>query len=317
MNKTPLRLCRWFMAIIGILGASQAQSTAVVLYGAQQFVLHSRFTGQQYTIYLSVPAVPPPQGGYPVLYALDGDASFPPLHLANPRQASVFAMQAQHLATVPDPGVVVGIGYGKDFYQTFSERTRDYTPASQETSQQNPSGGSGGAAAFARFIAEELKPAIAARLPVNPARQSLLGHSYGGLFTLYQLLTGPQAFQRYFAISPSIWFGDGALRQLPLPKNLTGMLTIWVGGDEEPALTEGTPIPPQLERLILRQQKNRMISNARALVTQLRQSSGLVIDFRVVAAHDHGEMAAYAYDRVLTSAFSPTEPAQTPPLKKQ
>jgi predicted alpha/beta superfamily hydrolase len=307
LSKQRLNRWRWLLAIASVLGLGQTrvQAAPVLLYGAEQFVLHSKITGEQYTIYLSVPAVAPPAGGYPVLYALDGDASFAPLHLANPRQASVFSMLAQHVDVLPDPGVVVGIGYGKDFYQTFSQRTRDYTIAGDPGHGGKSAAGTGGAAAFSRFLTQELKPAIAARLPVNPARQSLLGHSFGGLFTLYQMLTNPQAFQGYFAISPSIWFADRALLTLPAAGPAPALLTIWVGEEEEISRVDDPLKHPQLARLSLRQQKNRMIGNARAFVDKQSARPDLLVDFRIIPAHDHGEMATYAYDRVLALAFAP------------
>ncbi|MDM7462598.1 MAG: alpha/beta hydrolase-fold protein, partial [Tepidimonas taiwanensis] len=44
------------------------------------------------------------------------------------------------------------------------------------------------------------------RLLADPARRSLWGHSFGALFALYTLATRPEAFARYAAISPSVWW---------------------------------------------------------------------------------------------------------------
>ncbi|MFX9261707.1 alpha/beta hydrolase-fold protein, partial [Acinetobacter baumannii] len=59
----------------------------------------------------------------------------------------------------------------------------------------------------------ELKPEIANQFPVNSQQQSLYGHSFGGLFVLYHFFQKPNAFQRYFAASPSLWFDQGMLFQ--------------------------------------------------------------------------------------------------------
>src|SRR3546814_8321170 len=88
----------------------------------------------------------------------------------------------------------------------------------------------------------ELKPLIAQRYPVDARRQTLFGHSYGGLFTLYTLFTKPQAFQGYVAASPSIWWYQGYVertlaafeRQLA-DQPVTARLLVTAGGAEQPA----------------------------------------------------------------------------------
>lgn len=39
----------------------------------------------------------------------------------------------------------------------------------------------------------------------------LVGHSLGGLFTLYALVERPALFDGYFAFSPCVWVGDQAI----------------------------------------------------------------------------------------------------------
>jgi len=273
--------------------AAVTPDSAVVLRGASQFGLTSNYTGQSYIIYLSVPEAPAPAGGYPVLYALDGDSSFPALHLANPRSAEALAMQAAHGRNAPDPGIVVAIGYGRDMLQTRDLRSRDYLPPLQSTS--NPSG----ADAFALFIERELKPQIAARFPLNPTRQSLLGHSYGGLFTLYRLLQQPAAFQRYFAISPSLWAVEGRVAGMGFSQPPGARLALWIGGNEQPAAASADPARTA------RVEARNMLGKAQAFAARMQTVSGLQTDLRVVPDHDHGEMAIYAYARVLRLAFAP------------
>lgn len=275
--------------------AATAEEGVVVLTGASQFRLHSGYTGQDYTIYLSRPEVAAPAGGYPVLYALDGDSSFPALHLANPRSAESLAMQAAHGRKPPLPGIVVAIGYGRDMLQTRDLRSRDYLPP------LNPTPTPSGADAFALFIERELKPQIAARFPINPARQSLLGHSYGGLFTVYQLLQQPEAFQRYFAISPSLWAAGEKVDGRRFARAVSGRLAIWVGGKEQADAVTASADPARKAKVESRD----MVGKARAFATRMQAVPGLDTDFRVVSDHDHGEMAIYAYARVLRLAFAP------------
>ncbi len=285
----------------------------VQLHGAEQFTLQSVHTKKTYRVYISKPATAAPKGGFPVLYALDGDFSFPILHLNNPRAASVFQRMAQRSGIQAEPGIVVGIGYGVDYADTTDLRASDYTvpAACQPCDKLSPE--HGGAEKFAQFIDEELRPAIAARLNINPKRESLLGHSYGGLFTLYHFFTRQQQakrFAQYFAISPSIWFGERAiLAELnkdhfltplsPEQKAHPTLLALWVGSEEEQLR-----LSPNRTRLQLLQ-KNRMVSNVVDLVDQLQGRPGIVLDHRIIADHDHGQAHVYALDRITELAFQP------------
>ena len=61
----------------------------------------------------------------------------------------------------------------------------------------------GGAEKFTQFIANELIPFIDKSYPTTPYR-TLIGHSYGGLFTLNILINYSHLFENYIAIDPSI-----------------------------------------------------------------------------------------------------------------
>ncbi|MBD2868237.1 alpha/beta hydrolase [Paenibacillus sp. IB182493] len=57
----------------------------------------------------------------------------------------------------------------------------------------------------------ELKPEIERHYPVDTNRQTIFGHSLGGLFVLTALFTKPCAFQTYIAGSPSIYWNERSL----------------------------------------------------------------------------------------------------------
>ncbi|WP_278362020.1 alpha/beta hydrolase [Stutzerimonas kunmingensis] len=187
------------LAVLASLGLAAVQAHAgeaagwqpIQLPHSSQRDLHSQRTGKDYRIFVSEPRHAPPPGGYPVLYVLDGNALFPGL-----------AIQAQALEDRPDPNLrdsvlVVGIGYPGEALYDFKARAEDYTPKADDRQRlpgREPPP-SGGADDFLAFIEDELKPQIAQRYPVDARRQTLFGHSYGGLFTLYTLFTKPQAFR--------------------------------------------------------------------------------------------------------------------------
>src|SRR6185437_581858 len=115
--------------------------------------------------------------------------------------------------------LVVGVGYPADDLLTPQlMRLRDLTPPTPlENILAQPgmppprAEDYGGADAFHRFLTEELRPAIAKAYKVNPADQTLYGHSLGGLFTLSVLFQHAEAYRTYAASSPSIWWNKRAL----------------------------------------------------------------------------------------------------------
>ena len=249
----------------------------------QQRDIDSDITGQRYRIYLSVPTTPAPPAGHPVLYALDGNATFPALALMARSTASRSARTGQ---VAP---VIVGIGYpsGQDF---GGGRARDYTPRIAAAGKEQPAG-EGGAGRFLDFIERELKPLIASLAPLDPARQALFGHSYGGLCTLHALFTRPGMFQTYLASSPSIWYGERvvlsdmaglAKRTAALPSKPTLMLS---AGELEQFRTRG-PAPQGHEAVAA---ERRMVGEAQDLADRLARSDSLSrVQFHLLAGENHG-----------------------------
>jgi hypothetical protein len=93
--------------------------------------------------------------------------------------------------------IVVGI--------TNTDRTRDLSPTKASNPAQAPT--AGGADNFLKFIATELIPEIEKRYRVQPYRV-LAGHSLGGLFVVHTLITRPELFNSYVAVSPSLQWND-------------------------------------------------------------------------------------------------------------
>jgi uncharacterized protein len=163
--------------------------------------------GEIYRIFVSFPAAEAPGEGYPVLYVLDGNASF-----------AAFA-EARRIQEFHDVGkaIIVGVGYPTD--KTYdTRRLNDYTPPMLDPPPASVRGlakfKSGGRDKFLDFLTGELRTEIGKRYRINPDRQSLFGHSLGGLFGLYALYTRPQAFYAIVAASPSLeWNEQGVLRE--------------------------------------------------------------------------------------------------------
>ncbi|MBY8826237.1 alpha/beta hydrolase [Sphingomonas colocasiae] len=163
--------------------------------------------GLSFRIIVAPPAGPAPASGYPVIYIMDGNAWAP-------TAAEVIRTNLDFgLRSKVEPAVVVGIGYPIDGGFDMKRRFHDLTTASnlpRPVTNVIPTD-SGGYEKMIRFVQERVKPDIEKRFPIDRTRQTLAGHSLGGLFTLRTLIDHPDWFQTYLAFSPSIWWHDAAL----------------------------------------------------------------------------------------------------------
>jgi predicted alpha/beta superfamily hydrolase len=265
--------------------------------------------GRDYRLFVSRPAAEAPPSGYPVLYLLDGNATFA-------SAAMGVALQSRRPeVTGVAPAVVVGIGYPVDDYLDSMRRTYDYTPAvPMEALSRRPDGSpwpaTGGADDFLDFIEQELKPAIARMLPVDPARQAIFGHSFGGLFVLNALFTRPGTFRSYIAASPSIWFGNRAIlakRDAFLagePPILRSDLLVTVGDAEQASTdpeSQGAGDIAKADWI----KRNRMVKNASELVGSLSNSSLLNVTFKQFEDENHSSVLLPAIGRSLRFALGP------------
>jgi uncharacterized protein len=270
---------------------------------SRSFEIDSAYTGQRYRILLGLPHKA--AAAYPVLWALDGLASFPLMEFARPRPISEHESPAWRARIGDQPaGLIVAIGYASGEPMDVNARALDYTPqragAGDAFSPQH-----GGATAFLAFLTEELRPYLAHYFTMDEQRHTLFGFSYGGLFTLHALSTAPQHFQRYWAASPSLWFGDHAtLQHLPQRLDQLGdeistvqaMITVgkeeqWPSGEIEAAT-----------RLKLADRK--MVQNAERFAQVLQQQAGVAVEFQSLADHDHYDMLLHGARRVVEFAFA-------------
>lgn len=189
------------MTALGAAGHDGDRCGEVTIPRSEILGLESEINDVPYKLYVSVPeGYHDSRKRYPVLYLLDADYSFAIVH-----NIVEHLDQRDHLR----PLILVAIAYDGPLRYKLN-RTRDYTPT------HSPEGGygpeyqkvSGGAPLFLKFIEKELIPFIEERYRTIPGDRALSGHSYGGLFTTWVFLTRPELFDRYIAISPSLWYDD-------------------------------------------------------------------------------------------------------------
>ena len=158
-----------------------------------KLVIKSAVLGEDRVILVRTPAgYATSNRAYPVLYMTDGDA-----HIKHTSSTIEFLAQNGRMSEV----IVVGI--------TNTDRTRDLTPtkAVGPNAAQFPT--AGGSDKFLKFIETELIPQIEKTYRVQPYR-ILAGHSLGGLFVVHSLITRPELFNSYIAVSPSLQWSDEA-----------------------------------------------------------------------------------------------------------
>lgn len=189
----------------GLIMKEVTNSDPFTIVGTEQYNMVSKMN-REYRIFVSKPSEKPPASGYPVIYLLDGNSIFGTVVEA----IRIQSKRPEKTGIVP--AIVVGIGYPTE--APFSpHRFYDYTMA--QTDQEmpfKPDGKpwpkQGGASEFLSFIEEELKPKIHQTLKVDSNKQTIFGHSLGGLFVLYTLFTSPRSFQSYIAGSPSLHWNE-------------------------------------------------------------------------------------------------------------
>ena len=169
-------------------------SSAFAQYGGPaKLTIKSNVLGEDRVILVRTPpGYEANKRAYPVLYLTDGDA-----HIGHTGSTIEFLARNGRMSEM----IVVGI--------TNTDRTRDLTPvkATGAGAAQFPT--AGGSDNFLKFIETELFPEIEKQYRVQPYRV-LAGHSLGGLFAIHVLISRPELFNAYVAVSPSLQWSDEA-----------------------------------------------------------------------------------------------------------
>jgi hypothetical protein len=171
-------------------------SQRVEIPNSQLQKITSAIVGQEYDLYIHLPRnYGSKDQKHPVLYLLDAQWDF----------TLVTAIFGSQFYDGFLPGIViVGITWGGKSPNHDSLRARDLTPNNAASLPQ-----SGGAPKFLAFIKKELIPFIESQYRVSDDR-TLMGSSFGGLFTLYVLFSETELFQRYVLTSPAVgWANEG------------------------------------------------------------------------------------------------------------
>ena len=210
-----------------------------VLGNTEYFEIESAAVGASFGIWVTTsPTYAHEDATYPALYVTDGNFSV--------GQTAPLAVMQSDLALPIGPYLQVTVGYaGEDAADWSRVRNRDLVPPGEPISPDMRSTlatavesgmmsqpevdayltelENSRADSFLAFLADELHPEVCRRYRVAPAGHGLFGYSYGGLFTLYALLTGSPLFTFYGAGSPGVVTLDSTVLALAAaPPDLTG-----------------------------------------------------------------------------------------------
>jgi predicted alpha/beta superfamily hydrolase len=274
---------------------------AATLANTQSYRLASAHVDQTFVIDVAPPPFGPPPGqALPVVYVLDGDMTF--------GAASVIARALQMGPGAIRPVLVVGVGYVRDRPDqpaAMALRHRDLTPSIDQRyltmarsapgpAALPPSVLPGGADDFLDFLEDELKPFIAERYCVDREDAALVGVSLGGLLVLHALFTRPDAFRRYGAVSPSVWWDERMIlrEETALAARVTDLdrrLFLAVGALEE-----------------AQDASARMVSNLYELEATLRARAypSLQLALQVLPDESHMSVFPAAISRALRALYS-------------
>ena len=123
------------------------------------------------------------------------------------------------------PLILVGISY-KSMESMNALRVRDYLYPEEIPSDEMKA--PGGGLNYYHFITRELLPKIDNHYRTQKAKSMLLGHSFGGYFSLFalqrQLTEKRKDFSSFVSASPTLWYNQNYLFRLPRQLKTTPQL---------------------------------------------------------------------------------------------
>jgi predicted alpha/beta superfamily hydrolase len=204
-------LCAALAACALAAGAALAQGGSIALEGAPYVLegtevrtVRARELGRDYQIYVSLPASYARSGrSYPVVFVTDAPYTFP--------LARAIAWRAGRKGRAIGEFILVGLSYANGETAEYSRR-RDYTPgptADTDVTSDMPGREPkfGEAAAYARYLANDVFPMVAKHYRADMNRKTYIGHTFGALLGLDMLFSERPLFEQYVLGSPSLWFG--------------------------------------------------------------------------------------------------------------
>lgn len=118
--------------------------------------------------------------------------------------------------------ILVGISIDGSSDAFTKQRTRDYTPTPyamnfpftiplESGSLKVDATNSGDSDAFKVFLKDKVFPFVLSKYAVAENKRGFIGHSFGGLFGMYDAMDREPLFDRHIIISPALWWNKSEL----------------------------------------------------------------------------------------------------------
>ena len=193
MNKILIILLYISFSFSTVFSAIANENQLFDISNSEVVTIESKLLKRKYDLYIKVPhdyfEEKNKSKKYPVLYLNDGPHTFK------------VAAGVTHFPSM-DRSVVVGISFAHGENGQYS-RVRDLTPVVDKSWKKYVTGG---AAEYLEFIEREVFPFVEKNYRIDVNNRILSGHSLGGSFGAWVLLTKPSLFSGYILTSPSLWF---------------------------------------------------------------------------------------------------------------
>lgn len=189
MNNLKLSFIIQLLILLVVTNTLSAQ------FSTRHVIDTSAIVGDRFDLYISTPPGYHADSTYRVVYYLDANI------LSGRKLRRLLA--APEFNQILQQVVFIGIGH-KGNYRAC--RNRDFLlprkNGSRETMLQSKRGQ---AERFYMYLKQELIPTINETFHTDSGKNSIIGHSLGGLFVVYALFKQEDLFTNYFALSPSLW----------------------------------------------------------------------------------------------------------------
>lgn len=253
---------------------------------SQLIKINSSITGKKYDIFINIPRhYNDTSKTFPVVYLVDGQWDFPLIHC--------YYGQLNYDGFLPDI-IIVGITWGGENPNYDSLRASDLTPAHNSEIPQ-----SGNAAKFLECIKKEIIPMVESNYRTEKNNRTLMGSSFGGLFTLYALFTETNLFNKYVLTSPAIGWDNGSINK-----------------DEENYASKNSKMPVKLFMAIGEYEDVLNFNNFAGKIRN-RKYEGLELQTKVVEGMGHSAAKADGFSRGLKAVFAKPELTLAPEILAQ
>jgi len=186
------------ITLVGAVAAhAQSPQTAQAGTVGERFILPSTVMGMERELNVLLPAgyADQPDRTWPVVYLLDGGQA---------QDFPIYADIAAELMAAGEMADVIFVGVASmDRQNELTWRSTD-----RRIIRQWPNHGQSDR--FRRFLEQEVKPWVETHYRTS-GDDAVLGESAAALFIVETFLNTPDLFDRYLAVSPSMWWDRGSL----------------------------------------------------------------------------------------------------------